>query len=504
MTTSDQFGRVGRNTGYNMLRSVVSSAVAFATGVVVARALGPADTGIYALVVWIALATTIVFAHGLALTLTKLVARQDADTGSAEIGGIVAFGIKLQVLLAALGASALALAAGVLADAFQVPGSEELFVLAALFVACQALMDLFSAPITGLERQGLLVPLKTIWVVAQLAASTFVLYVVDSGLTALVVAQVVVVGLVAALHFAVLRRVVSFRGRSAVTPAMRRRIVRSSLSLTVSSTLGLVVTTRSAVLLLGYFATSEDVAFYSIAYSMADALQLMVPTALAFAVMPAISRALGNRQLEFARRAYERQLRLTMLAITPVAVGGAVLSSSFIHVFYGSAFGKAAVALSVLLFSAGLRALALCVTWVLVGSDRERLVVVTYAVCVAVNLGLGFALIPSLGIAGALIAEAATQLALLTTSMALVWKTVGFGIPAVGFARAAAACIPVLVTSLLVVELVDGDLVTLVFAVAAAPPAYALGLRLSGALSPFEKEYLLRRVAFLRERRSVA
>ena len=109
-------------------------------------------------------------------------AQQDVESKS-EIGGIVAFGITLQVLLAALGASALALAAGVLADAFQVPGSEELFVLAALFVAAQALLDLFSAPINGLERQGLLVPLKTIFVVAQLVAATFVLYVIDGGLT---------------------------------------------------------------------------------------------------------------------------------------------------------------------------------------------------------------------------------------------------------------------------------------------------------------------------------
>ena len=504
MSTSERAGRVGRNTGFNMVRSVVTTAVAFVSGVVVARGLGPADAGIWALVIWIALATSVVVGHGLALTLTKLVAQQDADTGSTEIGSIVAFGIKLQVLLAALGASALALAAGILADAFQIPGSEELFVLAAFMVAGQAFIDLSSAPINALERQGLLLPLKTILVVAQLAASAFVLFVVDAGLTALVLAQVVIVGLVAMLHFAVLRRVVTFRGRSSVSPAMRRRIVRSTLSLTVSTTLGLVVTTRLSVVLLGYFATSEDVAFYSIAYSIADALQLIVPTALAFAVMPTISRALWDRDLGFARRAYEGQLRLTMLAITPVAVGGAVLSSAFIHVFYGSAFGEAALPLSVLLFSAGMKTLALCATWMLVGSDRERLVLLIYALCAAVNLGLGFALIPSAGVAGALFAETATQLLFMTASFVLVWKSVGFGIPAGGFLRIAVASVPVLVTSILALELVDGDVKTLVLGILFAPAAYALGLRFSGALSAFEKEYLLQCLAFMRERLSLA
>lgn len=504
MSASPGVGKVGRNTAFNMLRSVVGAAVAFATGVVVARALGPADTGIFALVTWIALAATIVFAHGLGMTLNKLVAQRDAETESAEIGGIVAFGIKLQVLVAALGGVALALSAGVLANAFQTPGSRGLFALAALLAAAHALIEVFSAPINALERQGLLVPLKTIWVVALLIAATVVLYVVDGGLDALVIAQVIVGGLVAALHFAVLRRLVSFGDRSPVTAAMRRKIVLSSLPLTVSSALGLVVFTRSAVFILGYFSTSENVAFYSIAYAMADALQLMVPTALAFAMMPTISRALANRDLDFARRAWEGQLRMTMLAITPVAVGGAVLSDPFINVFYGSAFGQAALPLSVLLVSAGMRALALCATWVLVGSDREKLVVLIFAVCAAVNLGLGFALIPRHGVAGALIAEAATQLVFMTASMVLVWKSVGFGIPAAGFLRTAGASIPVLLTSTLVVELVDGDVMTLVLGIFAAPPAYALGLRVSGALSPFEKEYLLQQFTFVRERRSVA
>jgi O-antigen/teichoic acid export membrane protein len=220
--------------------------------------------------------------------------------------------------------------------------------------------------------------------------------------------------------------------------------------------------------------------------------------------MPTISRAFGDRDLDFARRAYQAQLRLTLLAITPVAVSGAVLSGAFIRVFYGDAFGEAALPLSVLLFSAGMRSLALPATWVLVGSDRERLVLLIYAVCAAVSLGLGFALIPSAGIEGALITETATQLVLMTASMVLVWKTVGFGIPAAGFLRIAAASIPVLLMSLLVVELVERDVMTLVLGLAAAPPAYALGLRVSSALSPFEKEFLLRRFAFLNKRRSNA
>ena len=169
-----------------MLRSVVTAAVAFATGVVVARGLGPADTGIYALVVWIALATTIVFAHGLALTLNNLVAQKDVETESGEIAGSSRSGSSSRCSWQRSVRRRSCWHRVCSPMRSRRPDRQELFALIALFVAAQALMDLFSAPINALERQGLLVPLKTIWVVAHLVASMFVLYVVDWGLTALV------------------------------------------------------------------------------------------------------------------------------------------------------------------------------------------------------------------------------------------------------------------------------------------------------------------------------
>jgi O-antigen/teichoic acid export membrane protein len=247
--------------------------------------------------------------------------------------------------------------------------------------------------------------------------------VLDRGLRGLIAAQVVVWPLIAMLHFGVMARVVGLRRTVHISAETRRRMIRSTITLTASSTLGLVVFTRSAVFMLGYFATTSDVAYYSIAFAMAEALQVALPLALAFAVMPNISRAFADGDIEFARRVYEGQLRLTALMVAPVAVAGAVLSHAVILVFYGDAFEEASGALAVLLFAAGLRSLAFCATWVLVGSDRERLVVWIYAGAVVVNIGLGLALIPSFGVAGAVGAEAATQLFLAAAAVTVVQRT---------------------------------------------------------------------------------
>ncbi len=127
----------------------------------------------------------------------------------------------------------------------------------------------------------------------------------------------------------------------------------------------------------------------------------------------------------------------------PVAVAGSLLSAPVIRVFYGDDFSDAAFPLAVLLVAAGMRMLGHCANWVLVSNDDERLVVAIYGVCATVSLGLGFALIPKYGIDGALVAEACTQFAFMSTSMALVWRKVGFGVPAAGFLRIAVATIPV-------------------------------------------------------------
>ena len=495
MTGGERVGRMGRNTLFNTFRSVMGAGLAFATSVVIARGLGPTQAGVFTLVQWVAIGTTILVAEGLAATITKFVAQRDVRTQREAIAGIVAFGIRTQLVVAAIGASVLALASGLLADAFNTPEAQQLFLLAALLVLFGALIEMFTAPIVGLERQGLLVPLKTVWVLAQLIAATVVVVILDAGLEALIAVQVAVCVLVAMLHFAVLSRVVSIRRTSALSARSRRNIARTAIALAASSTLGLVVFRRSEVFILGYFSTPSDVAFYSIAYAMAEAVQHILPMALALAVIPSISRAFAARDFEFARRTYEGQLRLTVLAVTPVAIAGAVLSGSAINAFYGEAFDAAALPLAVLLFSAGVNRIGLCAFWVLVGSDRERLSLWITGGSAVADVSLGLALIPLFGVAGATAAEASAQLLFAAVSVIVVWRTVGFGFPSTGVLRILAANLPVLLSVGLVARLIDSDLVTVVVGVIIVAPAYAVGLWAAGALSPFEKRYLRQRLA---------
>jgi O-antigen/teichoic acid export membrane protein len=494
VTLAERPSRIARNTVFNALTAGIGASAGFATSIIIARGLGPADTGVYTLIIWTAIATTTFVSNGLAFSIMKFVAQYDVRTRRETVVSVIGFGLRAQVALALAGGLALAAASGLLAGAFGIPEAQALFALTALIVVFNALGETMTAPILGLERQGLLVPIYAVHGLAMLAGAVVVMDVLDAGIKALIAVQIVVWFGSLALRLRVLSRIVEIRWSAEISAPLRRRIATYGASMTVTLTLGLIVWQRSEVFILGLFRDSSEVAYYSIAYAMSDALQAILPVALTTAIFPSISRALAGRDSEFARRAYENSLRLTTMAVLPVAVAGAVLSAPAIDVLYGNEFDDAAVPFAILLFSAGAQRVGHSSTLIVLGSDRERLIMWFTAAWAVVNIGLGLWLIPPLGVTGATAANAATQFSAVVVGHLIVRRTAGFGLPAAALLRIVAANLPVLVATALVVRVVDNDLATLGAGVAVVPLAYAFGLWITGAVGPLERQYLNERL----------
>ena len=126
LPADDQIGRIARNTLFNILRAVLGAGLAFATGIVVARGLGPSDTGVYTLVIWVALAANIILSSGLCNAVTKYIAQFDLGTDRPGVASVVAFGIRTQLKTAVAGALILVAVSGPLASAFDAPDARPL------------------------------------------------------------------------------------------------------------------------------------------------------------------------------------------------------------------------------------------------------------------------------------------------------------------------------------------------------------------------------------------
>jgi O-antigen/teichoic acid export membrane protein len=477
--------RIARNTVFNVGTGMVQAAALFVSGVLVARFLGPVDTGLYALVNFAVVIVVTLGASGLNFAGAKFVGQHDVEETHGEVRSIAAFVVRAGLVTALVLAGVLAALSGVLADLFDQPRSASLFVLGALVSVPMTLTRVVAGPLQGLQRQAVFLPLALVQGVL-LVGGTLAVLMLGGGLTELLLVQLGMSVVVLALHLLALRS-----GRPERSPArlgaMRRRMLSYGAAVTGMAAVDLVVWQRSEIVLLGAFRDPDEVAFYSIAFAMAEALQQTVPAALSLALFPALSRAFASGDRLFMSSAYRQSIRVTALVTLPVAVAGALLARAAIETVYGAEFLDAAIALQILLFSAAAGRIGFSFSSVLYAADRERLMLALSSGWMVLNVALGLVLIPAHGVVGAAVANASVQLAAIALAPFIIARLFGLGFPTSALLRAIAACVPLALAVGAVVLMVDSPGTTLVVGAIAAVPAYVAGLLVSGALTDDER-----------------
>ena len=244
----------------------------------------------------------------------------------------------------------------------------------------------------------------------DLVAGTIVVQRVSSavlGIVALLAGAGVVAVCATFAIGAMLRLVMSFvvLERSSGTPAralprdQRRELTSRSLAFTAQDLFGLVIQ-RADVLLLAALATDTVVGAYGSAYRLFDATTFVaISLTGAFSAMYTY---LGPDTTPTVRSVFQRSVKLSLIALVPIAVAFGVLAEPICRAAFGGDVAELA--------AGPLRLLAPVVAiWgavVLAGSlvvsrqDPKRMLAVVAGVA-AVNLALNLALIPPFGANGA-------------------------------------------------------------------------------------------------------
>lgn len=493
-------GRVARNAGFNALTGVITSVALFATGVVVARTLGPAETGVYNLLTFTIVVLVTLASSGIGIAATKYAGQYDSEEQREQVAAIIRFGIRASALAALVCAGVLVLAAPGLAAAFDLPGESALFVLAALAAVPLAVRRAVEGSLQGLQRQAVLLPLALAQGLALLGASAGVLA-AGGGVAELVLVQFAV-GLAVLVLFLLTLRRTGRSSRARLDRPMRSRMLSYAGSITALSALDLIVWQRSEVVLLGIFASAEQVAYYSIAFAVAEAVQQAVPQAIHSALFPTQSRALETGDQAYFQAAYETSARILALVTVPVAVSGSILAGPLIVTFYGEAFSEAVLPLQVLLFSAGIGRVGYACGAVMYATERVRLMLTLTLALAVLNLALGLALVSNLGLVGAVVANASVQVLAIIVAPVVVRRTIGLRFPLSGVLRVLGAGMPLALAVGAVAAFVDSDLVALALGGILSLPAYAAGLALTRAIPPAEAALVRARLRSLAGRSS--
>jgi len=400
--------------------------------VVAARYLGPEGMGRQSYIAFVALSATIVLSSSMWVSLVRHVGETVGRGETGRVYGLLAWAWRIEGVAAVLGWAAIAAAALAGAE------PEGAWLLAAAVTAAAILHTVPSAILTGLQRfrQASVVGLTTGLIGTT---ATIAVLAAGGGIVGMFAVELAV-GLVNLAWTSTLARRVLREVAPEPLPVgpLRRQVRRYALGYSVGIVLEIIVARRSELFFLERLSTDDQIAFYSIAFSMVTAASAL-PQAMAGATAPAFATLFGEGSRERIHSGFNRGLRVILLFALPLTAGVVALGPSLLRVVYGTDYAPATAPLLILLAGFPLLGLASLAGAVLTGLGRLRVPIIANAFAAAADVAVAATLIGSLGARGAALANLAGQLTYFTVMLVYTFRLVGHERPGAALLRAAAA-----------------------------------------------------------------
>lgn len=393
-----------------------SSALLFLFGLLIARAIGPSQYGIFAY----ALALAGVFALFLDGGLATFLARQGGR--NVRRGQLAArAGIALQITLFPFLAAGLLVAYFYFAPAFVPLG---VTMLAGLATAARAIKNtlrgLFQSrahfgteALVMLVERVALVGLGAAALVYSMTVEQIMAWFCGIKLADLAVALFV------ANHIA-----------GPLKPRFRTRWLKwvAASIAPFFATMALVISYNYFdVLMLGHFRNEVEVGIYAAIYVFFAGL-VLVPSAFGNAFLPQMSKA-HDQKTDGLKKAADAALRILLMLSAPVVTVSWLAAGELLQIVFGSEYTSGATGFRILLSSAPFVFLFWFLRGTLVAMGRVRSLLLITAVGLLVNVLLNLILIPRYGLEGACVATLVAEAVLLAQAGRLV---TGQGVRVVG------------------------------------------------------------------------
>ena len=192
-------------------------------------------------------------------------------------------------------------------------------------------------------------------------------------------------------------------------PAIRA-LLRPALIISAASAL-YVAGNRLDILLLEKLKGQEEVGLYNSAYTLFMNIDGIVLLAC-MVVFPRLSAVTATGIS--ATRSFILRMASPFLALSlPIALVGPILAAPVTRIIFGAEFIFAGPMLAILLLAAGLLFPGKLLWYLMIACDRQARLLGIAVVAVALNLGLNFLLIPSMGGRGSAIATLVMEIILL-------------------------------------------------------------------------------------------
>jgi O-antigen/teichoic acid export membrane protein len=372
---------------------IVALLIGIATGIVVARILGPEGRGAYALIVAFP-GLVLSFVHlGIAQANVYFLRKAEVKVDPAIIKAntvVLTIGISIVTL------TALWFLKPVIFSSFLKDLPPKYYWIILMVVPFIILETFASSLLVANERFRLINGISFVLRIIETTSIVIVLMVLHMGLwgVALAFLGMSITSASTSTYFA-------FRGRPVISRPDYRTIGRSvayGLKSHVQTLTGFLHF-RVDIFILAAFLSTVEVGYYSVAVGLVS-LIFFVPESVGFVLFPKLAGLAEKEANELAIRA----CRNTIFVAAMPALGILILGRIAIRIMYGVEFLPSCQALYLLLPGT----LAMCVYMILsryfTSKNKQQVTIVAGIVGLAINVGLNLVLIPRLGIAGAAVA----------------------------------------------------------------------------------------------------
>jgi exosortase len=433
-----------RNTVWYGIVTFLGLGSGLLMSVILARGLGPERMGDYSYILWVSRVMATVATLGFAVATVRYTAAY-LGRGEPEVAkGFLTLLLRRQVIY-----TAIVVAVALPAIVYLAPPSlRGALLVCALGLFPITLESTFTHAVYGAQRYDLTTRVSTLKMSLHLLSAAVVVL-LGGDVLGLSIGLMLGTSITAFVQRRSALGLYPRQGHPVPPPALVE-LREYLVPLSIVTVLDALVWDRSEVFFLRLYTSSQDIAFYSLAFGLASRL-MVIPFIVAGALMPALSTLHGAGNTEEFGRVYRRALHYAALVGAPLAAVGWALAPGLIGLLYGDAYRPVAWLLGPLL-AVSVVGVMRQVAWAALRAtgDRKWTLHATWSSAV-VNLAAAAVLVPSYGTAGAVAANAAAQLLASLLAFIGVSRRQGCGFPVLAVVKTwGAAAVGLAVTLALV------------------------------------------------------
>lgn len=404
-----RFGNISRQSSMYFMGTLFTTAVGYFLKIYVARALGAAALGLYALGMTIAGFIGVFNSLGLPAAAARFVARYSAKDEKWKLAPFLRGSLALLIAVNA-GLAILVMTAGrwFAAHFYHAPAlANYLWAFAAiLFVGVlNVFLGQAMAGFGDVSRRTLITHFAA---TATTAAVTVALVSLGAGLTGYLAAQIASAVLVLSLlSLCVWKMMPKLRSPGAAAMRIEREVMSFSAGAYGVAALQFVFS-QTDVVVLGHYSNARQVGIYAIAMALVG----FVPIALdsvnqIFA--PIISELHASGDSLLLQRLYSTLTKWIIILTFPLAVTMIVFAGGLLSIF-GPAFRAGAIVVAIGTIGQFVNCAVGSVGYLLLMSGSQAELLKIQAMSAALLVGVDLALVPRFGIGGAVVAMACTTI----------------------------------------------------------------------------------------------